>query len=117
MARRSSSTDAVVLGLGFAVDPERERGEKPGAQVEGLVPDLILAQQRPGWTETASGGGGATARVGGTEVEGDRVAFARSPLPTFLVFAGRSFSLLFLFSFYFFSVFDLFGQANELQNL
>ena len=52
MARRSSSTDAVVLGLGFAVDTERERGEKPGAQVEGLVPDLILAQQRPGWTET-----------------------------------------------------------------
>ena len=63
MARRSSSTDAVVLGLGFAVDTERERGEKPGAQVEGLVPDLILAQQRPGWTETACAGGRATARV------------------------------------------------------
>ena len=61
--RRSSSTDAVVLGLGFAVDTERERGEKPGAQVEGLVPDLILAQQRPGWTETACAGGRATARV------------------------------------------------------
>ena len=28
MARRSSSTDAVVLGLGFAADTDRERGGK-----------------------------------------------------------------------------------------
>ena len=43
--------------------------------------------------------------------------FALRPLEVSLVFAGRSFSLLFLFSFYFFSVFDLIEVANELQIL
>ena len=53
--------------------------------------------------------------VGGTGEGDDRVGFAPSPLETSLEIAGRSFFLFFLFSFYFFSVFDLIEQPNELQ--
>ena len=64
-------------------------------------------------------GRGSSDRLGRyrREVGDDRDSFARSPLESSLGFAGRSFSLLFSVFFYFFSVFKLFGQANELQIL
>ena len=51
------------------------------------------------------------------EEDDDADGFAPSPLESSLGFAGRSFSLLFSVFFYFFSVFDLIGLANELQIL
>ena len=115
MATARSSSARWRLGLGFVGSTAREREREVRAQVKGLAAHLILARGGSGGTASSSRGGGATARVGGTEVGGDRDAFARSPLPISLVFAGRSFSLLFSVFFYLFLVIDLFGQANELQ--
>ena len=115
MATARSSSARWRLGLGFVVDTGQGRERHPRESREGLAAHLILARGGSGGTASSSRGGGATARVGGTEVGGDRDAFARSPLPISLVFAGMSFSLLFSVFFYLFSVIDLFGQANELQ--
>ena len=80
---------------------------------------MVLIHPRGGSRRSETRGEArATARVATAgEVRDDRDHFARSPLEVSLVFAGRSFSLLFLFSFYFFSVFDLIEVANELQIL
>ena len=117
MADRRRARTRWRLGFRFEGDAERVRGGKAQERGEERRGHLILARGGSGGTASSSRGGGATARVGGTEVEGDRVAFARNPLESSLVFAGRSFSLLFLFSFYFFSVFDLIRLSNELQIL
>ena len=61
--RQSLNTARPWLGFRLVGKTERARGGKPGAQVEGLVLDLIRTQQRPGWTETACAGGGATHAV------------------------------------------------------
>ena len=99
-------------------DAEREREREVREQSEEVLGNLIRARGGSGWTASASGGGGATGSVTtGREVEDDRDTFARSPLAISLVFAGRSFSLLISVFFYFFSVFDLIGYANELQNV
>ena len=78
-------------------------------------PPSLLARQRGARHRERPGSPWRAVGVGA--VEDDRDDFALRPLEVSLVFAGRSFSLLFLFSFYFFSVFDLIEVANELQIL
>ena len=90
-------------------DAEREREREVREQSEEVLGNLIRARGGSGWTASASGGGGATARSlqrGGRRPRGD---FANRPSEVSLVFAGRSFSLLISVFFYFFSVFDLIG--------
>ena len=96
-------------------DAEREREVRE--QSEEVLGNLIRARGGSGWTASASGGGGATARSLQRRGRRPRGDFVNRPLEVPSVFAGRSFSLLFLFSFYFFSVFDLIEVANELQIL
>ena len=96
-------------------DAEREREREVREQSEEVLGNLIRARGGSGWTASASGGGRATRAVATARGRRCTEGFAENPLKTSLVFAGKSFSLFFLFSFYFFSVFDLIEQPNELQ--
>ncbi len=90
-------------------DAEREREREVREQSEEVLGNLIRARGGSGWTASASGGGGATARSLQRGGRRPREDFSNRPLEVPSVFAGRSFSLLISVFFYFFSVFDLIG--------
>ena len=114
----TASTETVAARVSvYGLDRSRERGN-PRQRGRGARGASYPRARRLGRDGIVVGRGWSD-RLGRyrREVGDDRDSFARSPLESSLGFAGRSFSLLFSVFFYFFSVFDLNGQAIELQIL